>query len=90
MNEFEWMMCREGRANRVQAMELMSFSALPRALVMDIEYWSISRLGSVCGIPTLYSVALNLLTFPWQTHDRQTDYPSMRGGRDPIPVIRPR
>jgi len=59
-------MYREGRAAnaRVQAMELMSFSPLPRALDVDIERWSVSRLGSVWGTPTLNSVARNLLIFP--------------------------
>ena len=52
----------------VQAMELISFSALPRTLDVDIERWSVSRLGSVWGIPTLNSVARNLLMFPWRTH----------------------
>ena len=65
-----------GQRACVQAMELMSFSPLPRALDVAIERWSISRLGSVWGIPTLNSVARNLLMFPW--YNRQTVYPLMR------------
>lgn len=52
-------------AHRAQTMEVTSFfSGLSRPLDEVIENWSISMLGSVCGIPMLNEEAFNLLMLP--------------------------
>lgn len=51
----------EGCPSHVQAMEMTSFSRLSRPLDEVVEIRSSSMLGSVWGIPMLYSEAFNLL-----------------------------